>query len=495
MTTDVVHQPDAERAASAGASERMAPAVDPVERTSTRQLWILGALAAGATLLILWLFSPRYAYWPALHVPEINHYPDTHRAAFTLLQLDNPFIEIDNFSNRVIEWRLLFPLVFHYLHLPAWLFLAVPWIGCLLVLWYVAWLVWHRTRQLPLTAAAIVLIGTTSWFFTSTGWLTYFDSWYVLGGLVMAFGRSWPTVLVAAALTPWIDERIVFMLPASLAARAAIHWCDTGRVLPDRKEWRLAAAAVVPLGLYAAVRVASVLWFDAGSQEYAEFVLERNYPPGPLAAGTWMGLRLAWAPVVAVPLLIRSRPLASVVGAVAAVSLAFAIVIAGDVSRSMSMLIPVAVAGVIMIAVFRPDASRILILLAAGNLLLPASHVVTTFTVPIFSARYELHRLESPPPQVDSGWYLENGVRFAQAGDSAQAIRHLDIGRRLARHDEELAISLVQLADREIAAGRPQAARIFYRQALEAGLPAWVDEASVRARLEALSSDTALPEG
>ena len=56
--------------------------------------------------------------------------------------------------------------------------------------------------------------------FVSTGWLAYFDSWYVLGLLVATFSgsRSSPRPQPACC-APWIDERFVLALPLVVLIR------------------------------------------------------------------------------------------------------------------------------------------------------------------------------------------------------------------------------------------------------------------------------------
>src|SRR5690348_15598701 len=74
--------------------------------------------AIGATLISAYFFFPRYWLWRALGVPLgdlIAIQPELHRAFFTLQQLENPWQPIDSVVNRVIEWRLCFPLIGHYL--------------------------------------------------------------------------------------------------------------------------------------------------------------------------------------------------------------------------------------------------------------------------------------------------------------------------------------------------------------------------------------------
>lgn len=459
--------------------------LDLTRATPARQRWILALFALAAMLLILWFFSPRYVMWPTIKIPEFNSIPDTHRAYFTLLQLKDPFLDIDHFSNKVIEWRLLFPLVFHYLHLPAWLFLALPWIGCLLVLWYAGTLVWQRTRDQVLTAASLVTLGSLSWFFTSTGWLAYFDSWYVLGGLILAFSMSPWLVLAAAALTPWVDERIVFMLPVCLAARAVIYWHDTGQLRPDARQLRLAIAAAVPIFAYALVRLAATIWFDQGSRSYVAFFGERSWPLGGMAKGAWMGLRMAWVPIVLLPLLIarRSRPVGIATGVVIAISAIVAVVIAGDISRSMSMLVPVAVASLMLLPRMHARARAIVVAVAAGNLLLPAAHVIGEYTVPIFDARLELDHFKYPPRHLDARFHLSEAMRQYRAGEVDGVMRSLGYARQVARLPDDLALAIVQFGELEEKQGRFDTAAAFYAQALDTGTRRWTERPAVEERL------------
>jgi hypothetical protein len=459
-----------------------------------RQYLVLALLAIAAMLLIVWQFSPRYVVWAGLRFPGPVGYPETHRAYFTLLQLADPFIDIDNVSNKVIEWRLLFPVVFSTFNLPPALFLAMPWIGCALVLWYAAVMLWQRTGDLVLTGSAIVLLGSTSWFFTSTGWLAYFDSWYILGGLAIAFSRSRSVVLAAALLTPWVDERVLFMLPVCIAARLVVHWIDSARVLPDRRQWQLIGAAVAPLTAYALVRLVAALWFDQGSQDYVSDFQARDYPAVPLALGTWMGLRLAWAPILAVPLLLARRcgQLAIIAGLSIVAGLLTALVLAGDVSRSMSMLLPVSLVGILLLHRYRSSsiARPILLGFAAGNLLLPATHVVTTFTIPIFPARYEVfHQLIHPPPQLDPTYHLSEAMLAFERGDFQAMMVSLNVATILTRSPDLLANAIVMLGQRMQQRGRPGDAAELFRMALSTGTSRWQG----RAQADRLLRDTVPP--
>ena len=464
--------------------------LDPAQASPARQRWILAALALTAMLVILWFFSPRYVLWPTVKLPAFNTYPDTNRAYFTLLQLADPFLKIDHLGNQVIEWRLLFPLIFHHLHLPAGLFLALPWIGCLLALWYAAALLWRRTQDHVLTSAGVVVLGTMSWFFTSTGWLTYFDSWFVLAGLIIAFSASPWLVMLAAALTPWIDERIVFMLPICLAARAVICWNDSGRIWPDRKEWRVVSAAVAPIVAYALVRLAATIWFDDGSRTYVNYHATRSDITDGMFAGTWYGVRLAWVPLLALPILLarRSRAIAVVVGAALLITTAVALVIAADISRSMSMLVPLVAAALLLLPRLHANARAIVIAVAAGNLLLPAAHIIGRFTIPIFDARYELAHFRFPPQHLDPRVHLAEAMRQYRAGELEATLRSLSYAKVVTRVPDELAGAITEFGQLEEQKGQLGNAAAFYVQALETGSRRWPARAAVEEKLQRLKA-------
>jgi hypothetical protein len=180
------------------------------------------ATSLAAFIVVIIFFAPRFQYWPWLDLdPAPHHPPEFNRALDTLRQLEHPFTPITNPTNRVINWRLLFPIVGHYLHLPRLMFLALPAVGCLIVLGYVAHLIRRESGSWRQALAAAALTGTSSWFFVSTGWLAYFDSWYVLGLLLAAFGRSKVITDLACLLTPWVDERFVLTLPLVVIVRGA----------------------------------------------------------------------------------------------------------------------------------------------------------------------------------------------------------------------------------------------------------------------------------
>ena len=128
------------------------------------------------------------------------------RAVPSLAQLDNPWAPVNHPFHMVIGWRLLFPVVGHYLHLSHGVYLALPHVGCMLTLWLVAALTYRRLGRWCITFVATAIFTALPWFFVSSSWLTHFDSWLILGLLVAAFIPSAVALGAACLLTPWVDE-------------------------------------------------------------------------------------------------------------------------------------------------------------------------------------------------------------------------------------------------------------------------------------------------
>src|SRR5689334_10153759 len=93
--------------------ERSAPPSDLSARLRIPLLSL--AVAVTAALLTLFAFTPRFACWQGLAVGQQIPFPECHRAVSALIQLEDPWAEIENDSNKVIAWRLLFPLLWYYL--------------------------------------------------------------------------------------------------------------------------------------------------------------------------------------------------------------------------------------------------------------------------------------------------------------------------------------------------------------------------------------------
>lgn len=374
----------------------------------------------GAGLLSAFFFCPRYWLWCFAGAPlgdVISIQPEFNRAFFALQQLDAPWVRIDNLTHRVIEWRLFFPAVAHYLSLPPKVFLAMPHVGCLAALAAGAAWMWRETRDVVFTASGTVLVATASWFFVATGWLAYFDSWLVLA-LVTACAASkrWQ-LLAAAAMAPWIDERFVLALPLCLGVRA-LTGIDAAR-FPATVRWLV--GGILP---YLAIRlIAELADTRATSGSYWDSHIPFAAPAGGLVLGVWHGLRLGWIPVgFALASGLRGRCWLAVAGMVA--GLIVNLGAADDLSRSASVAVPIAVAG--MILAWRAGAARanrLLLFLAAGNLLLPAAHIIATprsayepyHCEPLLYLYAEQERARQPPDFASPAVYTRRGMEALEA--------------------------------------------------------------------------------
>ena len=244
--------------------------------------------------VVFFMFTPRLVLWRGMLVSQRLPFPEVHRAFDTLRQLQNLWEPADTPSNAVLAWRLLFPAIWHYGHLPAVAFLAMPFIGCLLSLWLTAWLTYRRLGDWRQTWMVTALVAALPWFFVSTGWLAYFDSWLMLGLLLVAFVPSRVALALTCVLTPWIDERFVFALPVAVPVRLIA----LGRI--ENRAWRDLAIdlAVVALAgtAYPAIRVAVWMRGDPGSTAYVQAHWEelKGVSNWRLFEGLWSGARAGW---------------------------------------------------------------------------------------------------------------------------------------------------------------------------------------------------------
>jgi hypothetical protein len=404
-------------------------------RFFSRPIVRVGAGAAIASALALFFFAPRFGLWRGLEIPAWYFYPEVNRAIDALKQLQHPFAPIENPSNMVLQWRLLFPLLAHVVALPAWAYLTLPHVGCLLVLGFLMGLLLDRGFEWRAAVAATLLIATCSWFFVSTGWLAYFDSWCMLGLLVVAFSPSRAAAVAAVLATPWIDERFVLALPLGLAVRDTWRATFAPGETPDRRrEMIWLAAALLPwalarLGIYfvRSDRVLSAYPRGQAADNAATTV-------GSYVAGLWHGLRWAWAlPLFTLVLVWRtSRPRAAVVLTLLVVTLAVHFVVAADLSRSGSVILPVVVLGVLLMQ--RHEPTRLwpaLVTLCALNLLSPARHVFGNNRGDIFYFYTELENTRHPPPELDARTFNARAQTIVNNGGLPQALELLDAAIRL----------------------------------------------------------------
>ncbi len=118
---------------------------------------------------------------------------------------------------------------------------------------------------------------------------------------------------------------------------------------------------------------------------------------GPPCAGWFFVAVLFWSLWVA-----KRRLLDGVLAMILILTVAVGLVLAGDLGRTICVVMPLSLMGVLNLARQRPGMLRIgLPAVAAANLLLPATHVITTFKAPIFSVYRELDSWQHPPSSLN----------------------------------------------------------------------------------------------
>lgn len=375
-----------------------------LRQTVTRCL-LYSVIVLAIMAVTLFFFSPRFVYWTFLDSKAGALGPEASRAQKILLQLEDPFAKIDDPSNVVIQWRLLFPLLGHYLRLPPKLYLSLPYLGCFLSLSLILVQARRATESLLEASLITALAASCSWFFVSTGWLGYFDSFYILGLLLITFYKPRWVLLLACLLLPWVNERFIFGLPLVMTLRA-FHCghLNRERYLTFVKDIVLSAMV---LSLFLLPR----LFVTQDNDSVSGILLNKFFfaqhlreVPQKVLHGSWFGLRFAWLGVLAF-LVPFSRQ-------VSRWSLAFtlciilftiygAISIAGDISRSTSLLVPVIVLGAVQFAsspqISKSWRQRVLLGIVLLNWTLPTQHIIVSLDVPIKSFLEEWKTYKDPP--------------------------------------------------------------------------------------------------
>lgn len=387
------------------------------------------------SLIVVYFYSPRFVTWQGLHIPPSLFNPEVNRGNDALKQLANPFDTSFRPSNGIIRWRLLFPLISHALHFSDKLYLSLPYVGALLVFAFMAHVAFQETKDRLAAFLIALLSGTTSWFFVSSGWLGYFDSWYIFALLLVAFSPSRRLLLAACLLGPWVDERFIFALPVVLFVRRFYFHKETSY---DWSKWkceaRLVIVAIIP---YILIRLAIIKMGGDQSESVKQFGLALNTPHffPYLLLGIWNSFRGLWF-FVGLLFWITYRyyyRIASIIlGLLMVAIFSFSIYVAGDVSRSLSMFLPVPLLGIFYGYRHRPEWMRSAIpIIVAFNLVAPASHVMTAFTVPIFNLRYELSRFQDPPPEVNPLAYITQAEILIREKKFDDALKLLNYATQL----------------------------------------------------------------
>jgi len=404
--------------------------VPTVEPTLSREILRRWLLAAGVFALLLVFFSPSWgAFRLWSRVPELSGMIETRRAVSVLAQVEHPGAPIVDELHRAIQWRLFFPVIGHALNLPPPLFLGLAHAGCLLVLGYLVSLLRRAHYGWTETAFASLALGAASWFFTSTGWLGYFDAWLALALLLTAFAEARWLGWLCCLLAPWIDERFVIAAPLALLCR----W------LHRPAKFDLKRDAAFPAALLAAflfVRLGVLSSRSASGATVGGYLGTRNYLDAPLsriALGVWEGLRAGWVFAGAAVMVLwphRARSLA--LGGTMLALITLGLATAQDYSRTMTMLLPAAVLGLLLA---RGSAAgwlpRALPIAAAIALVLPAHHVMNDRVNPIFNLQHELAVLNHPPAIAMPELYELRAIHAMERGEFAKADADLALAVKL----------------------------------------------------------------
>ena len=417
---------------------------DPIVRRAGRTAILCLLLAIAVAALVTCRFAPRFVWWRALAVAEDMPTPTAEfdRAVPSLAQLDNPWAPVNHPYHKVIQWRLLFPLLGHYLHLSHGVYLLLPHVGCLLALWLVAWLTYHRLGSWWPSWVATVLFAALPWFFVSSSWLTHFDSWLICGLLVAAFVPSRMALGGASLLAPWVDERFVLCLPATLAVRSiALHqieqrqWREIGRDLVT------VFAVLVP---YLAIR--AVAW-GRGDPNTSAYMHEhwtevQTVPWTRFLIGIWSGYRVGWL-VIAVALGLVIRRIGGRWGAAFALVIVATVVgglfIAWDLSRSMMMICPTFLLGIWLWeeerrreatkgagSIYSRAAAQFLPAVLIANLIVPAYHVLWFVEWPVQPLYVEINKWRDPPHVLAAVHLLREARQQKAAGHLPESLREYD---------------------------------------------------------------------
>lgn len=315
------------------------------------------------------------------------------RAITFLLQCEQP---LRRDIETAMHWRLLPPLVAHTLHLPGRTPLALPWLGAIAATAYVAVLFRRRCGDPRAILGATLTFVSTSAVIVPLGLLGLNDAWVWLGLLAVAFGRASWALPFACLLCPWVDERFVIGFPlAWLVARVDRGEPVISRPLLDAL-WLLPYTA---LRLYLS-RSGATTASDA-TFGFLNYVLQSFASVAPLIPlGWWFGLRAAWVGIAFAawncPVSYRLPAILVLSGTLGATAM-----LAHDLSRSIAILVPVALLGGFEF-VRRQPALAPGILLATGliGLLLPAAHVIHRKIQPISPLPVELIRVLRPTPET-----------------------------------------------------------------------------------------------
>jgi hypothetical protein len=328
----------------------------------------------------------------------------------------------------------LFPWLGHLLHLPLAVFFALPIVGCWLTAALLVQVLARELRDRQMAELGVALACGGDWFFTSTGWLGYFDAWIVLGLLSVAFVRSRWSLVLSCLTMPWIEERFLIVCPVCWALRSFVFRDEKRPVLALIGDALASAAGLLPFFI---VRLPAV--FHGGDVSstgtlFDMFHVQRDWRD--LLDGAVMGLRVMWIFVGAFYLLawrLQPRLWTAAVLTVTALLFATSLLAAGDISRSASAFVPVGVVGLVVAFQCKPDlCRRTLPYLLAASCLLPAVHVVGGGRWSIYRFFDEMQHFNRPSVFVlDAGYYNSLATNLTIQGKFDAALSYFDMALKI----------------------------------------------------------------
>lgn len=337
-------------------------------------------VAIGVIAVVLVFFAPRL--WL---VAEEN--PGTFvwdRGTTFLAQCEDPFrTDVE----PAMKWRLAPALTAYALNLPGRMAFIIPWFGVIALLGFVSNLFWCRSQNWRFTVAGTLIVGTTSAVMVPLHWFGVNDGWVWLGLLAMAFCKNRSCLIVALLLVPWVDERFIIGLPLALATRA---------LAMNRSQPRLEWWPLLWLLPYSLIRISlggNPLTGETESSFITDHLHESLKLFGLAPLAWWMGLRLAWAPIIYLGTTLQKKHLLWLLGVLIPTAVV-TVILAADMSRSAAIILPLAALGLIR---FYEDhqavAERYAMWTAVVALVMPTVHVVGRKIDPVENLLIELIRL------------------------------------------------------------------------------------------------------
>jgi hypothetical protein len=346
------------------------------ERVGSLDVFLIVAVAIA---LSIFFFSPRLSL---LHQRDTM---DWYRGNTYLLQVENPFR--DDVEN-IMRWRLGPPLVAHLLGLRGFSALALPWLGIVSLLSYVAVVLRRSVDERGFVLGGTVLVATTAAVVFPLHWMGLNDAWIWLCLLIVAFEDSFVALLLACLAGPWVDERFIIGLPLAYVSGAALRGTPIFATRP------LAAAAAV--AVYLIVRLTASAYTGGG--DTAGVHLHNMFPQAFAALrfgylGWWMGLRAAWVPILAA---VFWHPRRWLFVTVLVLTALVTMLTTEDQSRSAAIAIPAVVAGLLFTGKRPEVASKTALTVAVAGLFLPFAGVENNLVFLFDSLPIEMFRLFRP---------------------------------------------------------------------------------------------------